>query len=406
MRRLNVLLIAIIITVLGLPAMSAAQDIKITDYDVPVSRAHELSVNGSFLLAEDEQYDSRNQYYTLSGRWLRYFNSLPFAWSTDLYGNLWGERYNDRPLVFEHHAEFRGSIHKYLTDESIFYGGASTRVLWDGDYDRPDVDVGLAVGIGRYVIATALAQALSIDRFLIDENILPGHMPNETLLELASVIDRYDEYKTRYRDTYLVRWYEDMERAILSEADLPGGTVGPIGVMRMRDALERERVYTRAHGWKVECGINIPTVDPRDSDPGDPWPYVQASLAYPIGLGQQLQARVWAQTDVDNNFGRLYQLEASAEYTFEVSNRIDVQISDDYRNERLRRSSGTGSTERTIRGNQLDVSLYYYLENRISLNWRAGLAHSYTRLHRSDGELRIYNYRRWQFDFSVSYHVF
>ena len=380
---------------------AAGQNVKITDYDVPVSQSQRLNLTAEMSLEESNEFGEyyRRDRYVFAGRLESFYNSLPYAWKIDFGASWRGNRWFDERLTFQESASFAGSIHKYIREEGLLFGGGSIKSTWWHRYRRPNIDISLSAGLGRYVEATALAKALRIEEFLLAEHVLAKHLPKEGLLELASIINREGEYLHRYGDTYTVWWYDDMEKVIVLGEGLPNGTIGALGIMRMRDVLEREEVRPRAHGWNIEVGIGLPIADGHVPDPGDPQPFFAASFARPLGLKHQISGEVRAATEATGDFGDYFEVEASLIYSFELSNRIDLIFTDDYSNVRRIHEGWFGPLLTKQRQNRARLLILYYVENRVTINL-SGL------LHHQDNHVFTDRRRSWLIDFSVGYHVF
>ena len=396
-----------------LVSAAAAQDIKITDYNVPVTRGHRLFLNGSFqhhdgpYLYEDPAY-SRTTNVDFYGKVESFYNSLPNAWSVALDTRWSGSKYDDAGMRFFEQSYLSASFHQYPVETGLLFAGGSVNAIWAHGFDRPHVNLGFSLGLGRYVDATALAKAVRVNQFLIDEDILPGHLRKETLLDLATVIDRQDEYASRYGDTYPVWWYADMDRTISTAAALPNGSVGPVGLLRVQEVVERERVQRRAYGCNIEAGIDVPVSNEMSSKTGDPRPSLHGSFAWPVGLKHQFSGDLRASSPVKAAFGKTFQVNASITYAFEMSNRIDLVVMNQQTSHRQEFFYQTSYSRQTTHTNLTTVSLVYYLENRVSLESRGRYSYWDARTEsRQPSQTRRHKSWRgtWELSFSVTYHV-
>lgn len=381
---------------------AAAQDIKITDYDVPVSEAHELTVRSDlgFIDQADYRRDFRSSHYSLLGLYNGFYNSLPFAWSVkaETYVN-WFES-DKQSLKMSEAVSVESSVRKYVSDEGIFFGGMNINSAWEHGNHRPNVRLDIFAGIGRFVEATAVVRAVRINEFLRAEGILDGFLPRETLLTLASMIDRESEYRRQYGRTYPVWWYADMDRLISQQAGLTGGTVGGVGLLRLREVIEQEHVRRRVYGWKVEIGANIPVAAAKRSNPGDAKPFVAGTFALPFGLKHQVIAQANAYSLTGEWFGKLYGVNSTIVYTLELTNKIDLIVTEtfDLRKYPIGRP---GNWQYWTRYNQdIRTSAIYYVENTISINFAASLSHHHSNRYPESRR------RSWGVRGSINYHVY
>jgi len=411
----TLLLAAGCVVVSGAGHQAAAQDIKITDYDVPVSRSHELYVTGD-LIREDVEYSRDYDYYDesygdiyesygLRGTWQYYYNSPFYAWSISAGSRLAFSDNHRQKAKFRETAGASGVIRRYTDGRGLFFVAAGFSSYWSHSYFRPIVDANASIGLGRVVEATILARAIRIDEFLIKERIIQQHLSKETLLALAAIINREREYKMRYGDTYTVWWYSDMDRLIADAAALPGGSIGPIGLLRIREVLNQEQVQRRAYGWTIETGISAAVARPYTSDLDDPDVLFVGFYSLPIGLKQQCMVEVRADTKTGKTFADYYHFEASLKYIYELSNRIDLVLDETILKDR--ESSLVCCWQSRQRGgylNRIAFTARYYFENAIALKLGGDLAHSLSWY--NDPNYRVFRSRDWRIAMSVAYHVF
>lgn len=404
----TVLLAAAGVVVFDAGHWAEAQDIKITDYDVPVSRSEELYITGNMNKLESAEIEPGTDLfedYNLGGSWQSFYNSPYYAWKVSGWSTLAFTRDNGRKLQFREYAYAAGSIRRYASRQGLFFGAVGFSTRWAHNYDRPDGDLSASVGLGRTVEATVLARAIRIDEFLIKENIIGQHLTKETLLELAAIIDRASEFKMRYGNTYTVWWYAEMDSVVTDAVPLAGGSVGPIGLLRIREVLEQEQVQRRVHGWTLESGISTAVARSYTSDLGDPDVFVTGTIAYPLGLKQQCVAEARISTHAGETYGDHYLFDASLKYVYELSNRIDVIIGDSYRQQGSSNKHVSGfQLEQALHDNTAYISLVYYLENALAIEFGGTLEHRFQWINRPRYE--EYNHRRWLINLSFGYHVF
>ena len=129
-------------------------------------------------------------------------------------------------------------------------------------YDRPSSAVTVGLGYGRFIEATALAKTVRIEAFLMKEGELSDHLPKDIILELSQIIQREDEYKDKFGDTYKKEWYEDMEAVRTESGLLEADRLSAIGVLRIEEILDREEIADRFYGWEGALGSKFDITTP------------------------------------------------------------------------------------------------------------------------------------------------
>jgi hypothetical protein len=385
------------------------QNVHIADYDVPISRADRVDFSGKLgLQGRDER--TAMMYWTRC-RWQSYYNSLPYAWQWEFDGrlNIQNDNRRDRSgrsqkASYREYVAIHGQIRKYVKDDGLLFFGMAADADWNYLSEHVASWVGGSVGLGRFVEATALAKALRIEEFLIKEKILDNHLSKETMLNLAAIIEREDEYRKLHGDTYTVWWYAEMDTTIMAAGLIPGTTVGPVGLLRMREVIERETVRPRMHGWKIETGAGIKFSDAHESKTVGTQPFIAAAYACPIDLKSQVYLTGRASAEPDDRIGKMFHLYAELTFSHELTNRIDFMLSEVYRHDKEEAQSSVYPLL-TTRENTLTADFLFYLENKITFTAYARLNHR--NHYRSDpGSSSREIQRDWQLGASVSYRVF
>jgi len=389
------------------------QNVRITDYDVPISRADRMDFDGQMMLWGRNKRTTM-EYWT-NCLWQSYYNSLPYAWQWTADGRLSIQNDNRRERngrarktsLFEDLA-IDGQIRKYVEKDGLVFFGMAADAKWRFDYKHVDAWMGGSIGLGRFVEATALAKALRIEEFLMKEKIFDGHLPKEIVLNLASIIDRENEYRKRRGDTYTVWWFADMDQAIMASGLVPGTTVGPVGLLRIREVIERETVRPRMHGWKIETGAGIKYADAYQGKTVGTQPFVSTAYAYPIGLKDQVYVTGRASAEPDDRIGKIFHLYAELTFSHELTNRIDFMLSEVYRHDREEAQSLIYPIL-AERDNTLKANLLFYLENYLTFNPYTELNHvnrNFLYSSSPNSSTRREVYRDWRFGASFSYRVF
>ena len=276
-QRVYVLLAAVLVLFGGFISSNvSAQNVSVTDYQVPVSAADRLLIDFSMNHATSGS-DATTSKGNIGGIYKRFYDSLPFGYSIDIIGsglvdkNIVTDEYNTNYQV-----NGDAGVKKYLMQNSAalkdLFGSvrASSNML--KDYDQPASSLTVGVGYGRFIEATDLAKAVRIEEFLIKEGELSDHLPKEAILEISKIINREGEYRDKYGDTYEKEWYQDMETVMRESGLLKEDGLGAIGILRIEEVLEREDIADRFYGWDVTLGskfdITLPFTVPTIYRPG------------------------------------------------------------------------------------------------------------------------------------------
>lgn len=343
---------------------SFAQNVSVTDYDVPVSSAKILRFNGNWNFAQQNNDVSStvdNVSSSLSGGLIfKYFySSLPFAWDIDANANtskLHGEK-------FKYDLTVKPGIRKYIWDDKDWFGAAGAEIYHKNSFDKPETYASLGVGYGRYINATALAKTVRIEEHFIREGVINDNMPKVSMIEIAKIIEREDEYKGIYGPTYEAFWYKDIEAVIKETGNLTGATLGAIGLLRMQQVLKgiNEIVNDRYYGWDVRASTLFNLSAPFDSlKTKVPQLELGARYSYPITWRSQLNAFTRMRTPVDSNFFKESRMEVGVDYIYELSNRINFVGT-------YRAVNHTPAVGDSHLNHALDASFVFYLENQIYL---------------------------------------
>ena len=364
-QRVYVLLAAVLVLFGGFISSNvSAQNVSVTDYQVPVSAADRLLIDFSMNHATSGS-DATTSKGNIGGIYKRFYDSLPFGYSIDIIGsglvdkNIVTDEYNTNYQV-----NGDAGVKKYLMQNSAalkdLFGSvrASSNML--KNYDQPASSLTVGVGYGRFIEATDLAKAVRIEEFLIKEGELSDHLPKEAILEISKIINREGEYRDKYGETYEKEWYKDMETVMREPNLLKEGGLGAIGILRIEEVLEREDIADRFYGWDVTLGSRFDITLPFTGQDRSPANLdVSASYARPIAWRWQVSERISMNTPFDN-FGTAFSSSLSTDISYELSNRIDVRLRHLLRLEKLEADDAKIS-------HALGASFIYYIENNLNL---------------------------------------
>jgi hypothetical protein len=347
--KLKIILLAALFNIIIIP-----QNVKITDYRVPVSRAHTLRFDGSWDWSQTgSTVNANNGNANLTGR--IFYSSLPLAWFIDV--NASGKKimgdYNHSTLI-------DASFFKYVWDKMNWFGFARLRTNYATDFSRVASDLTVGGGYGRYINATALAKAVRIEEHLLRDKIIKDHLPKETMIEIANIIERESEFRNLYGEVYENYWFDEIESTIQNSGYLIEENIGSLGLFRMRQVLFgiNERVNHRYYGWDLTVGILFPISDPYTFFPDDPNLSIAERHAFPITWKTQVNTTAEVFTPINELFFKQFNSRLGVDFIYELSNRINFVTAYQF-------SLFKPYLLRALVNHYLTTSFWYYLENQI-----------------------------------------
>lgn len=302
---------------------ASAQNVSITDYVVPVSRAHNLRIDALSFNYATEGDETVVQHGNVTVVYKKFYESLPYAYSVDATGhgsirkNIITKE-NERDAL----SHLKTNLKKYHRNEgSLFYSFGTDSDL-DSGYDRPNIEATLGIGHGRFIDATALRKAGRIEEFFLEEGIIGDHFSKETMIELAHIIDREREYKEQHGDRYENYWFEDMLAEIRKSRRVLGEEIG-FGLVRIQEVLTQEQISKRFYGWDITTGVQFQVLNPyRDTDRPPPGLLVNFRYSHPISWSTQINTDFHYDTPFSRSFGTDYNLRWQTDFIYELTNRI------------------------------------------------------------------------------------
>jgi len=332
-RRLSMKSYAVLVVALllcGCLYWDTAQAVDLTKYTYPVSTSQRAYLNGTFNVggSSGDTCETETGYtFGADASYDLFYRSLPFSYFFNALGNfsmnksqiIDSEREDAYNLLIDTRAN------KYFKDESKLFGFGSTTLNYRKlaaveDADDPYWDVTAGVGYGRTIDATVLKQAYRMAQDFKRFGVVKGEVPENTLIELARIIDRESEFRSTHGPVeYRKYWYEAMEEVLTTAGVLTGDGLGAVGVLRIQEVLD-EPTATRYYGWEARVGVGV-VISDYDGESGDPLLNAAFDYSRPVSLQLQLNNNAYFQTvfqdDAVHRLGDVFQV------YYEITNRID-----------------------------------------------------------------------------------
>ncbi|MEN8219451.1 MAG: hypothetical protein ABFS56_24475 [Pseudomonadota bacterium] len=366
---------ALMIVAIALFIPISTMAIEITDYRKPDSFYDEAYIAGQFRL------NSGNQEQTsFDGTALGYYDltssTSPFTWNLRLDGQTNFSRGENKGASTERGYKLLASTNgnKYFNNTGQLFGYGSLdlghrRLFGADEDDDPYIKLGAGIGYGRVFNATPLAYVLRFVEELKEYNVITGTLDDRTYLELAKIIARESEFKSRYGVMdYEQHWVAEIEKILQSAGVLKGNALGAVGVLKIHDVLFNEKIGIRKHGWLIKGGVGYiaSNYNGNESDPS-----LDLTFEYALPMGYALQfielteySTIWEE-DITHRVRNRMSL------TYELSDRIDW--------ENLWEFNGLFPTEDNALDmitNSLSSTFRYYLSNQIMANFTVTLTHT------------------------------
>jgi hypothetical protein len=343
-----------------------AQNVKITDFDIPVSSAKQALLNGFYNWSQINSFErdttvndttysvpdrkTINSNWQVDGLYNQFYTSPSYAWQLGLTGAIYGQRDDPDDLDFRARYQFDGDISKYFSNDKGFFGNfaASSRytrlvdefakydsmgnfVGYTGGENRPEINLFAGLGYGRQVNATPLAKAINIDEELKRSRVTSKYLPKTTMLNISRIIDRESEYRAKYKQIYKPKMIEDIQKEIAASGVADPTLMNSLGYYRIESVLFENYEgninysYTnpRYYGGDVRLGIGWQVLT-RNAvlETPDPSLEARARYGYPIGLNHQLYGSVNLRSQFDDDFGKVWEGEGRVDYWYNMTNRV------------------------------------------------------------------------------------
>lgn len=347
----------LILIICLISATAAAQNVSVTDYQVPISKAKTLRFDGSWSWSQSGNTVTSNNananliYHT-------FYSSLPMAWFINIDasgGKNFGTYTNNEVL--------NASYRKYIWENKDWFGSATLIAKYADTYKQIGSDLTVGFGYGRYINATALAKAVRIEDHLLRDKLISNFLPKDIMIKIANIIERENEYIDIYGTaTYESHWFEDIANEIVKSGLVKGNNLGSLGIFRIREVLFgiNERINPRYYGWDITTGILFHLTTPDKSPTGNP--NLSLSGRYSIPINWQFQINTIAEvfTPMDTLFSKQITTWLEIDFIYELSNRINFVSGYYFDFTRFPNNS-------TLAEHNLNLSFWYYLENNIYL---------------------------------------
>lgn len=342
---------------------------------MPVSTAKILRLSGSYNFAQTSDSVQTNvtaNNATATGLFRYFYSSLPFAYFIDVDAAA-GKDYGE----YNHDISIRPSVRKYIVDNLDWFGFGALDLRHANTFKQIESNVTVGGGYGRYINATALAKAVRIEQHLLKEGVISANLPKETMIKIANIIERENEYRGVFGDTYEKNWYEDIEKEMRATGLLTGGALGAIGILRTQQVLKgiNEKVNDRYFGWDLTAGVlfNLST---RDKSPTrSPALSVGGRFSNPIGWSSQVNAFFNVNTPFDSSFFKTFIATAGVDYFYELGNKINFVAG--YQLNYIKENAPIWTiNEDSYMDHVLSAGFIFYLENNINLGIQSGLIRS------------------------------
>lgn len=387
-------LIKYFLMVLFLTSAVQAQNVKITDFDLPVSSARKFLIDGFYNWAQTTPEDtsqSKNlsSSWRLNGLYTQFYSSPSYAWNLNLNGALSQTARGD---TTRYEYNLATDLSKYFTDSHGFFGNGELRSNYQrkrefGKDNRPTIEIFGGLGYGRQVNATSLAKAIRIDEDLRKGGITNKFMPKSTMLAIAQIIDREAEYRDKYKAIYESKIIEDITQEVLNSGVSNFNNMSALGFMRIRDVLygNNQFINERAWGGDIRLGVAYELLT-RNELIKSPSPTldIRGRYAYPIGINHQIRTLLNVRSPLDSNFAKLFTGNLGIFYSYNFTNRISFNAG--YTATLNQIFSGLDTlgipigTDKSGADHTVSAGFNFYIENYITLNLTGG----YTRIYRTE----------------------
>ena len=329
----------------SVPMMANA--LSLEDYTVANTAYDEAYISGSFNAIEpagNAPNDRLGYNYSLIADYEKSFSTLPRTWSYGVTLDALGSRSDQRTstvvgvddagvpttTTVSNDTNSDWGFRANGVIDNYFHESAYPMSFWfgQGEYEsrdareEDDVAATLGLGYGRVYNATPLAKVIRIVEELNNEGLLTGPIPDSIAIEAAEIIDREDEFKSKFgEDEYRPDFYAAIEEAIARSGSIRDGKLGALGAITMDDVLVDEPISVRKHGWVVRVGAGFQASDLSGLADNDPKLLLEWEYAKPYGYkGQFINTLSYEPVFGDNT---IQVVNNEMTYTHEVTDRID-----------------------------------------------------------------------------------
>lgn len=351
---------------LFLTSVAYSQNVKITDYKVPVSNARKLLLSGFHNWSQTGDSVTTNE-FRLDGNYTQFYSSLPFAWNIGVNAFTSG-KYADTVRVGYNLAT---DVRKYFANTTGFFGFAALnsnylRKRTDTVEDRPSASVIGGLGYGRFLDATPMFKAIRIDQELRRSGITTKYMPKATMIKIAEIIDRESEYRDRYKDISEAKLIEDIMKEVFNSGASKTTDLSAFGYFRVRQVITgtNQFITQRFYGGDVRVGVGYEFLTRNKTLKSPPATLnLLGRYSYPIDLRQQINLSASANTPLDSMGFKLFEGQGAVDYSFTLTNKI--QFITGY-TANFRRVSDFRDI--SVADQTAFAGLRFYLENYVSLS--------------------------------------
>ena len=378
---------AIAVAIAGTPLFAGA--VQLEDYLIANSSYEEAFFNANLNAGDSARNEQTAYDFNMNARFQKTFTTLPRSWGYTLTGFANAVQFGSTPQAFvvdadgnavldengnqqtfdledsdeDYGLSAEGTIDTYFTNspypQSFWFGQGRYETQDSAEDDDISATVGL--GYGRVYNATPLAKVIRIVEELNEEGLITGPIPDSVALEAAEIVDREEEFISKFgEDEYRRDYYAAIEAALARSGAIRDGKLGALGALTMDEILEDEPISVRKHGWTVRVGAGYQASDLSGLADNDPKLLFQWEYAKPRGYkGQFINLLTYEPVFGDET---TQVIRNSMSYTYEMSDRVDwintwdATIRDG--------TNDQGIDEETII-HQLTSSYLFHLNNRL-----------------------------------------
>ena len=340
--------------------------IEMTDYRTIYGQYDEAYLNGSFKATTGNQEQSSYD-ILLDANTRTIYTTAPYSVDFIAKGDTGVSQGEDINASKKSAYHLSSSIRydRYLDYDNLFlYGGGDIGYRKQQEMTTADdafSKVSMGIGYGRVYNATPLAVALRVVEELKKYKVIHTDLSDIHLLKLAKIIGTKDNYDSKYgSENFKKYWFLDMEKLFKEAKVSYQEHLGAIGILKMDEVIEIEKIAGRFHGWKLRVGAGQ-IVSNYNGESGSSTGDMEFSYGLPMGYEAQyienalLSKNLYNHQPIDFTFNNLMN------YTYEITDLIDWETSWNLNFEKYHKG------EDVLR-NRVSVGFRYYLANSLTLD--------------------------------------